>query len=122
MKMEDRVLALETKLAEWEARRMRILTPDVEAELGGEEVQNHLARAAKYCVARLREAKAKSSFNAQFEEAKIRFAAKLKEAEHLRQQEELAELAAVVEHYERTGEAPPGYHIIDDEPMQRRIQ
>jgi predicted ATPase with chaperone activity len=122
MKLEDRVLALETKLAAWEARRSRILTAELEAELGGEELQTHLARSAKFAVARIREAQAKNSFNAHFQEAKMRLAAKIEEAKQLREQEELAELAAVAEHYERTGEVPPGYNLIGDETEQGRIQ
>jgi hypothetical protein len=114
--LEKRVELLEAKLRVIEQRRARLMPPEL---LEDKEIVDHLARSMQNAATRIKSSIAVNKLNADFDRLKRKKLAEMEDAARLQEREDLAEIAAAVEYYERTGDAPPGYNIIDDEPPSR---
>ena len=107
--IETRLATLEAKFAVMEERRRKIIPPELYDD---PNIQELAREAGKGMVDRWRLSLAQngvSMAHARFEEAKQRIARDQKIAD----EKEAAEIAAAIEHYQRTGRAPEGF-IIED--------
>ncbi len=112
---EKRLAALEGKIEAMEERRRRIVPKELEDNPEIMELQRDAIKSAVLgWKLSLAEADA-SDAAARFAEAKELASRKLTQATKAAEQRECAEIAAVIEYYERTGRSPEGYNVIDTE-------
>lgn len=107
MTLEDRVALLEATVNAMEERRRKLIPPELESNPNVQMVikdclQNYYLKMRDFAGARAMDA-ATTERNRLASEAKTRLEQK--------EREEMAELMAAIEYFERTGNNPPGYEF-----------
>jgi hypothetical protein len=114
--IEKRLLELEAKVERMEARRRKIIPAEFDSELDSNEGLQELQRKAVQSALskwQLTLAEHGDPTAARFCELKDTLLREMAlQAAAIKQREE-AEIVAVIEHYEATGESLPGYEVID---------
>jgi hypothetical protein len=107
MTLEDRVTLLEATVSEWETRRRKLIPIELERKEDVQAVmrdclQNYAAKMQDFARQRTLDA-ATTEQNRLRQEAAQRLEQK--------QKEDMAELLAAIDFYEKNGYSPPGYDI-----------
>jgi hypothetical protein len=110
MTLADRVALLEATVAEWETRRRKLIPVELEKNENVQAVmrdclQNYAAKMKDFAQQRILDA-ATTEQNRLLEEASYRLEQK--------QKEEMAELVAAINFYEKHGFSPPGYEFSEE--------
>jgi molecular chaperone GrpE (heat shock protein) len=118
MDIEERLTAIEKDVAEIKDRRARLIPKELDANPELQEMyREHVKSVVGRAVAGWRASIAQNGLSAKAAEFEILKQAALKqmeEAQKIANQQEAAELMAVLEYYEKTGQAPEGYEITDE--------
>lgn len=109
--IEKRLATLEAKFAEMEARRARLVPPELDnnpnVNLVLKDSLDGFTAKLKSFAAQKGLDEAQTRFNAARDEAYRELERLAKEGE----QKELAQVVAAIQFYEKTGKSPPGYDI-----------
>jgi hypothetical protein len=112
--LEKRVAELERKLATIEARRAKLIPPELDNDAN---VQALLAANIKSAVAGWRLCLSERDVNvaqAHFQEAQRKTLQQLEEKTRAAKLSESAEIVAVLQYIEKHGVAPEGYELVED--------
>jgi hypothetical protein len=118
--LEKRVAELERKLAMMEERRAKLIPPGLDSDPKLLELQ---ANAIKSALSKWQLTLAENGdpTAANFCELKDTLFREMAKATEESKRREAAEVAAAIEYYERTGQSPEGYNIIDDPEYRKSL-
>jgi hypothetical protein len=112
---EERVGELERKNAAWEQRRAKILPPEIFNDPNVTELCADYAKKAvagwKLCL----KEHGVSLEQARFADAQRKKLQELEDATRAKKLSEAAELAAAIKYFQKYGEMPAGYELIEDD-------
>jgi hypothetical protein len=105
--IEERLLALENEIAQIKARRARLIPPELD---GNPNVQMVMKDCLKHYFEKMRDFAGQRTLDERTTEMN-RLRAEAEYRLQQKQKEELAEICAAIDYFERTGQSPPGYDI-----------
>jgi hypothetical protein len=105
--IEERLLALENEIAQIKARRARLIPPELD---GNPNVQMVMKDCLTHYFERMRDFAGQRTLDEGTTEMN-RLRAEAEYRLQQKQKEELAEICAAIDYFERTGQSPPGYDI-----------
>ena len=109
-KLEDRIAALEVKFTEWEARRRRLIPEELEQN---GNVQMVMKDCLQNYFEKMRSFANQRALDQQTTEMNRLRAEAAQELER-KQKQEMAELLAAIDFYDKNGYSPPGYDISEE--------
>jgi hypothetical protein len=105
--IEERLAALESEIAQMKARRARLIPPELD---GNPNVQLVMKDCLRHYFEKMRDFAGQRTLDERTTEMN-RLRAEAEYRLQQKQKEELAEICAAIDYFERTGQSPPGYDI-----------
>jgi hypothetical protein len=105
--IEERLAAVESEIAQMKARRARLIPPELD---GNPNVQMVMKDCLKHYFEKMRDFAGQRTLDERTTEMN-RLRAEAEYRLQQKQKEELAEICAAIDYFERTGQSPPGYDI-----------
>jgi hypothetical protein len=106
-KIEERLAAVESEIAQIKARRARLIPPELD---GNPNVQMVMKDCLRHYFEKMQDFAGQRTLDERTTEMN-RLRAEAEYRLRQKEKEELAEICAAIEYYERTGQSPPGYDI-----------
>jgi hypothetical protein len=105
--IEERLAAVESEIAQMKARRARLIPPELD---GNPNVQMVMKDCLRHYFEKMRDFAGQRTLDERTTEMN-RLRAEAEYRLQQKQKEELAEICAAIDYFERTGQSPPGYDI-----------
>jgi hypothetical protein len=105
--IEERLAAVESEIAQIKARRARLIPPELD---GNPNVQMVMKDCLRHYFEKMRDFAGQRTLDERTTEMN-RLRAEAEYRLQQKQKEELAEICAAIDYFERTGQSPPGYDI-----------
>jgi hypothetical protein len=105
--IEERLLALENEIAQIKARRARLIPPELD---GNPNVQMVMKDCLKHYFEKMKDFAGQRTLDERTTEMN-RLRAEAEYRLQQKEKEELAEICAAIDYFERTGTSPPGYEF-----------
>jgi hypothetical protein len=105
--IEERLAAVESEIAQMKARRARLIPPELD---GNANVQMVMKDCLKHYFEKMQDFAGQRTLDERTTEMN-RLRAEADYRLEQKQKEELAEICAAIDYFERTGQSPPGYSI-----------
>jgi hypothetical protein len=105
--IEERLAAVESEIAQIKARRARLIPPELD---GNPNVQMVMKDCLRHYFEKMRDFAGQRTLDERTTEMN-RLRAEAECRLQQKQKEELAEICAAIDYFERTGQSPPGYDI-----------
>jgi hypothetical protein len=105
--IEERLAAVESEIAQMKARRARLIPPELD---GNPNVQLVMKDCLRHYFEKMRDFAGQRTLDERTTEMN-RLRAEAEYRLQQKQKEELAEICAAIDYFERTGQSPPGYDI-----------
>jgi hypothetical protein len=112
---EQHIAALDRKNAEWEQRRAKILPPEIFNDPNVTELAAEYAKNAVEGWRKCIRANGVSLEKARFADAQRKKLQELEDRTRAEKLSEAAELAAAIKYFQKHGEMPAGYELIEDD-------
>jgi hypothetical protein len=105
--IEERLAAVESEIAQIKARRAKLIPPELD---GNANVQMVMKDCLKNYFEKMKDFAGQRTLDERTTEMN-RLRAEAEYRLQQKQKEELAEICAAIDYFERTGQSPPGYDI-----------